>query len=126
MWSRNHFGNYGNHSSSLMPTITSETFILSLGYWQFYYGLQTTVEGFMFYASLQQNGSQNLTSDNCEPQRRFVFPETRIASPRHFFLTHKKASSTIYPEIFPLGSTLSSHGLLIYTLYGCIVYYISY
>lgn len=74
-----------------MPTITSETFILSPGYWQFYYGLQTTVEGFMFYASLQQKGSQNLTSDNCEPQQRFVFPESRIASPHHFFFNPQES-----------------------------------
>lgn len=51
-----------------MLSITLETFILSYGYRQFYYGLQTTVEGFMFYASLERNSSQIFDLDNCESQ----------------------------------------------------------
>jgi hypothetical protein len=43
-----------------MPSITLETFILSLGYWQLYYGLQTTIEGFMFYASIAAKWFSNI------------------------------------------------------------------
>lgn len=42
-----------------MPSITLKTFILSLGYWQ-QFGLQTTIEGFMFYASVAAKWFSNI------------------------------------------------------------------
>lgn len=53
-----------------MLSITLETFISSLGYWQFYYGLETTMEDFMVDASLEEKiDFRYLTSDNCESHR---------------------------------------------------------
>lgn len=67
MWKRNHLRKYENHSSTLMLSITLETFISSLGYWQLYYSLEATMEDFMVYASLEEKiGCRYLTSDNCE------------------------------------------------------------
>lgn len=89
-----------------MLSITLETFMSSLGYWQFHYGLETTVEDFMVYASLEEKTVfRYLTSDNCESTENTL----HIFSDDMSF-NHKKVYKTIDPGRFLLGSMVSLCG----------------
>lgn len=62
MWNRNHFRNYGNHSSTIMLSIVLETFLSFFGYLRFYYGWET-IDDFMFHG--KNTDFRYLTWDNC-------------------------------------------------------------
>lgn len=119
MWNRNHLRKYGNHSSRLMFSITLETFISSLGYWQVYYGLETTMEDFMVYASLEEKiVFRYLTSDTCELPRGAL----RICSDDRFFYPQGSAH---HPLSWELSLSYSSF-LWIFNIYCRRLYCIFY